>query len=66
MIRCCTRCAKKLEERYIVETIGGGAADRCPLCFQTGNVALRELTPRKARYTRRTGGGEREKAGGGR
>lgn len=66
MTRCCTRCAKKLEKKYIVEPPDGGRPDVCPLCFQLGDVALREITPRRPRYTRRTGGGEREKASGGR
>ena len=64
MTRCCARCARKLEEKYIVTDEGGAAAGFCPMCFQQTVTQIYEITPRRVRYARaQTGGGERKRAG---
>ena len=65
MTRLCERCARKLEEKYIVTPEGGMLLGVCPLCYQTGPTQIWELTPRRVRYVTRGGGGERKKAGRG-
>lgn len=65
MTRLCERCARKLEEKYIVTPEGGMQLGVCPLCYQTMPTQIWELTPRRARYVTRSGGGERKKAGRG-
>ena len=63
MTRLCERCARKLEGKYIVTPEGGMAVGVCTLCYQTAPTQIWEITPRVTRYVRRSGGGEREKAG---
>ena len=63
MTRLCERCARKLEGKYIVTPEGGMAVGVCPLCYQTAPTQIWEIAPRVTRYVRRSGGGEREKAG---
>lgn len=63
MIRCCEDCARKLAEKYILVDEPGRTAGQCPLCWRQGQTALYETSPRRPRRIRRTGGGEREKAG---
>lgn len=60
-IKCCAACKEKLE--LLQEEPKPGP---CPLCFTTAHLSLYELTRRQVRYSRRSGGGEREKAGGAR
>lgn len=63
MTRLCERCARKLEGKYIVTPEGGMAVGVCPLCYQTAPTQIWEITHRVTHYVRRSGGGEREKAG---
>ena len=66
MTRLCERCARKLEEKYIVTPEGGMLLGVCPLCYRTAPTQIWELTPRRMRYPRSSGGGgERKKAGRG-
>ena len=64
MTRCCAKCARKLEEKYIVTEEGGAADGFCPMCFTRTVTQIYEITPRRLRYARRAGGGgERNRAG---
>ena len=70
MIRCCKSCAKKLEspgprgdQGYIVTPEGGALNGVCQLCFTQTVTQIWEITPRRPRYARRSGGGERDRAG---
>ena len=64
MTRICASCARKLEEKYIVTEEGGRADGFCPICFAQTVTQIYELTPRRPRYSRSTGGGgERRRAG---
>lgn len=65
MTRLCKRCAAKLEDKYIVTPEGGVTIGICPMCYSTAATQIWEITPRRTRYTTRTGGGERKKAGRG-
>lgn len=75
-IKCCAACKDKLERvritgrsepAYILEELQEEPKPGpCPLCFATAHLSLYELTRRQLRYSRRSGGGEREKAGGAR
>jgi hypothetical protein len=51
-----------MEEKYIVTPEGGMTVGTCPLCWQYTATQIYELTTRQPRYTRRSGGGERERA----
>ncbi len=66
--RMCAACAEKIGAAYIVsEMPGSGIAGFCPLCGRLSEVQLFEVSPRRTRNRqRRTGGGERSRAGGGR
>lgn len=63
LIRCCAECAKKIEQRYIVQAEGSTETGGCPFCYGVKTLGRYEITPRKKRYNRRTGGGERHRAG---
>ena len=65
-IKCCASCAHKMEERYIMIDLERTGTGKCPYCFQDTPLILYEISQRKQRYRRQSGGGEREKAGGGR
>lgn len=65
MTRLCQKCASKLGEKYIVTPEGGMTIGVCPMCYRTTATQIWEITPRRMRYTQRTGGGERKKAGRG-
>lgn len=63
MTRLCARCARKLEDKYIVTEEGGRAASVCLFCFRKTVTFVWEITPRRPRYSRSSGGGgERRKA----
>lgn len=66
LIKCCAACAHKMEERYIMIDLERTGTGKCPYCFQDTPLILYEISQRKQRYRRQSGGGEREKAGGGR
>ena len=63
-IRCCAGCANKLEHFYrLIETDEEDRPGFCPLC-QRGFVLSRyQMKPIKFSYTKRSGGGERARAG---
>ena len=64
MIRCCAACARKLEQHNIVTDEGAVRAGRCELCFRETDTHAWEVTPRRVRWSRSTGGGgERKRAG---
>ena len=64
MTRLCASCARKLEEKYIVTEEGGAMRGSCPICFSQTVTFVWEITPRRPRYSRSTGGGgEHSKAG---
>lgn len=65
-IKCCASCKEKLEERYIMIDLERTGKGKCPYCFQETPLILYEISQRKQRYRRQSGGGEREKAGGAR
>lgn len=65
MTRLCEKCARKLEEKYIVTPEGGMSLGICPLCYQTAPTQIWDITPRRVRYARSSGGGERKRAGRG-
>lgn len=64
VITCCRQCAKKLELHYIMVDRERMGEARCPMCFQFRPLLRFEITPRKRRFARRSGGGERKRAGG--
>lgn len=73
-IKCCAACKEKLERvrqpgrnepAYIItEQPEEPKPGPCPLCFTVAHLSCYELTRCQVRYTRRRGGGERERAGG--
>ena len=62
MIRCCLKCARKLEEAYILLDYGRTAREHCQLCFQETETRSWDLTPRRKRFVKRSGSGERQRA----
>lgn len=76
IVKCCAGCADKLKtvkqagstaSAYIVEEMREEPKPgMCPLCFTVAHLSLYDLARRQVRYTRRSGGGEREKARGSR
>ena len=67
VMRLCARCERKITEHYYTVEVMGSATERgtCAMCGRTGYFACFEFSPRRAVYKRRTGGGERQRAGGG-
>lgn len=67
MMRLCARCERKIAEHYYTVEVIGSATEhgQCAWCGQQGYFARYEFSPRRAVYKRRTGGGERQRAGGG-
>lgn len=73
-IKCCAACADKLARvrqpgkistAYILEELQEEPKPgACPLCMKPAHLSCYELTRRAVRYTRQSGGGEREEAGG--
>ncbi len=62
MTRLCDKCAKKLEGMYCMELIGGRCEGFCPVCWAMTETQNYDIMPRRIRYERRAGGGERQKA----
>ena len=64
--RMCAACAEKIGAAYFIsEMPGSEIAGFCPQCGRLSTVWLCEVSPRRTRYNRRTGGGERSRAGRG-
>jgi len=63
LIVCCPECARKIEQRYIVQQESGTEPGQCQFCFVEKRLARYEITPQKTRYNHRRGGGERNRSG---
>lgn len=63
-IRCCAGCASKLEHFYrLIETDEEDRPGFCPLCQRVFVLSRYQMKPIKFSYTKRSGGGERARAG---
>ena len=64
-VTCCAGCAQKLERIYdIVERPEDVPAGICSLCMNYYHLAKYDIRRRKRQYRVRSGGGERDRAGG--
>ena len=74
LIKCCAGCADKLKRvrqpgvnspaDILTDLQEEPKPGVCPLCMKPAHLSFYELTRRQVRYARRSGGGERERAGG--
>lgn len=63
--RMCAECAGKIGggNYVVIEQPGTETSGICPHCFRMTTVHMCELSPRRQQFARRSGGGERRRAG---
>ena len=60
----CKECADKLRAHYtVVDRPESAAVKSCSICWRCCPVTFCEIAPLRRTFTRRTGGGERQRAG---